>query len=813
MKAFLLPSCGYLCDRMTISYQWLQSYLPRPIALDELSRILTSVGLEVEGTEIIESVKGGLEGLVIGEVLTCAPHPDADKLRVTTVNIGDTVLNIVCGAPNVAAGQKVVVAPVGATVHPMNGDAFLIKKAKIRGLSSEGMICAEDEISLGESHDGIMILPEDAPIGLPAREYFKISDADHAIYIGLTPNRSDAASHIGVARDVCAYQSHHTGEKWELVLPQLPDHISTALSPIQVRIEAEDACPRYLGLSVSDVKVGPAPDWMRNRLATIGIRSINNIVDATNYVLHEYGQPLHAFDAAEIHGAKIHVRFAKPDETLVTLDGKERKLRTEDLLICDEERGLALAGVFGGLHSGVTEETQNIFIESAYFDPRTIRRSSMFHGLRTEAATHFEKSVDIRNIEPAAYRAAQLILESCPGAIIGGMIDVYPKPIEEREIDFMYEEVNKLSGKDYAPRSVRHILTLLGCTILEEKEKSLRIRIPASKQDVLQPADLVEEIMRIDGLDGIGISDRLNIALVKPRPSDRQLRERVSDTLTGMGFSEIITNSITNSKYYPEDAPLVHMRNSLSTELDVMRPSLLETGLEVVSYNLARRNMNLMLFEHGNIYSKTDQGFTQQPKLALFVTGQARTSSTHDDDLAANGYFLKSTLQSLLQKTGIRNAILSYDETSSVWKWKNKELISLQELPTQTLQRFEIKERVWYALIDWNLWIEAMEAAKIEYSEVPRFPMVQRDLALVLDKNVSYAQVQKTTDKLKLQALKSYRLFDIYEGEKLGADKKSLALSYQFQLQDRTLTDEETENLMKQLTQAYSKELGAQIRQ
>lgn len=799
---------------MTISYQWLLSYLPQPLELDALSRILTSIGLEVEGTEKIESVKGGLEGLFIGEVLTREQHPDADKLSLTTVTIGgETPLQIVCGAPNVAAGQKVVVAPVGSKVHPLNGEAFAIKKAKIRGAASEGMICAEDEISLGESHDGIMVLPSDAPVGMPAKKYFKIAEADHAIYIGLTPNRSDAASHIGVARDVCAYQSHHTGKNWEVVLPGVSDLTTSDKSSIGVRIDAQEACPRYIGLSVSGVKVGPAPEWMRQRLNTIGIRSINNIVDATNYVLHEYGQPLHAFDAAEIMGGKIHVRFAKPEEKLITLDGKQRNLQGSDLMICDEVRSLALAGIFGGLHSGVSESTESIFIESAYFDPRTIRRSSMHHGLRTEAATHFEKGVDMRNLEPAMYRAAQLIKESCFDAKITGVVDEYPTLLKEQEISVRFDYINLLAGKEYAPESVEKILSLLGCEILESNKESLRVKVPSSKQDVLQPADLVEEIMRIDGLDEIAIPERLNISLLPQKFSDRKLRERISETLCGMGFSEMITNSITNSKYFAEDAPLVRMRNSLSTELDVMRPSMLETGLEVLSYNLARRNMDLMMFEIGSIYSLNEQGFTQLPKLALFATGQAHGGSTHDGELPANMFFLKSSIQNLMRKSGIKNVVINHEEGIVSWKWKNKELGTLQEVGSQTLQRFEIKERVWFAVIDWALWTEAMQASTIVFSEVPRFPMVQRDLALVLDKSITYAQIQKSTDKLKLSALKSYRLFDIYEGEKLGADKKSLALSYQFQLQDRTLTDEETEALMKQLTQAYIKELGAQIRQ
>jgi len=798
---------------MIISYQWLLEYLPRTVALDELSRILTSIGLEVEAVEKIEAVKGGLEGLLIGKVLSSAQHPNADKLKVTTVSVGGAdILHIVCGAPNVAAGQMVVVAPVSATVHPSSGEPFVIKKAKIRGEASEGMICAEDEIGLGLGHDGIMVLPADAPLGMPAKEYFRIPEPDYAIHIGLTPNRSDAASHIGVARDVCAYLSHHSGEKAEVKLPAGKDIQPGGQSPIKVHIESPEACPRYMGLSLEGIKVGPSPDWMRRRLATIGLRSINNIVDVTNYVLHEWGQPLHAFDADEIRGRKIIVRYAAAGEPFVTLDGKERKLRAEDLMICDEGGSLAMAGVFGGLHSGVSETTANIFIESAYFNPATIRRTSLHHGLRTDAATHFEKGVDMANLEPAMMRAARLMLETAGGKVNAGIADEYPLVPEMIAFPVTYAYINSLSGKTYAPDAARGILRSLGFALHDETETGFTVQVPASKHDVRQPADVVEEVMRIDGLDEIAIPGRLNIALMPGKPADRVARERIAQSLCGMGFSEIVTNSITNSKYYPDDTSLVRMLNSLSSELDVMRPSMLETGLEVISYNLARRNMNLMLFEHGHVYAKGDAGYIQSPKLALFGTGVAVSGSVQNGAVKADGYFLKSALQSLLKKAGIRNAVLSYDESAVSWKWKNRELCTITEIPAKKLLAFEIKERVWYALIDWALWTEAMSQASITYSEVPRFPAVQRDLALVLDKAVTFAQVQRATDKLKLPALQSYGLFDVFESEKLGTDKKSLALSYTFQLTDRTLTDAETEALMQQLTTTYTKELGAQIR-
>ncbi len=799
---------------MTISYRWLLDYLPQTIAVDELSRILTSIGLEVEAVEKAEAVRGGLEGLLIGEVLSCAPHPNADKLRVTTVSVGGPdVLHIVCGAPNVEAGQRVVVAPVGAQVHPTNGESFEIKRAKIRGELSEGMICAEDEIGLGESHAGIMVLERDAMPGMQAREYFKIPEPDYAIHIGLTPNRSDAASHIGVARDVCAYLSHHGGAQVRAVMPEVALPSTEGTAPVSIHIAAPDGCPRYMGISLSGLQVGPSPEWLRSRLQTIGIRSINNLVDITNYVLHEYGQPLHAFDAGKLRGSAINVRFAQEGESFVTLDGKERKLRPEDLMICDGEGPVAMAGIFGGLHSGIGEGTTRVFIESAYFDPATIRRSSLHHGLRTDAATHFEKGVDIAQLEAAMLRAARLMLELAGGVIDGPVADVYPSALTTMPFAVSYEFINRLAGKDYSPGSIRNILQALGFGLDHITDTGFTVTVPSSKHDVRQPADIVEEIMRIDGLDEISIPQRLNISLIPVKASNRSLRNQVADALSGFGFSEMVTNSITNGKYYPERTDLVRMLNSLSSELDVLRPSMLETGLEVVSYNLARRNTDLLLFEHGHIYSLAAGEYVQQPRLALFASGQALAANYRQPAVAADVYFLKSVIQNLIRKSGIRNVQSGIAEDGSITlKWKNQLLATVSALAPQKLQQFEIKESLAYADIDWALWSLAMEQGSVTYQEVARFPAVQRDLAIVLDKNITYAQVQRATDKLKLGALQGYKLFDVFESDKLGTGKKSLALNFTFQLSDRTLTDAETEAMMKQLTDSYSKDLGASVR-
>lgn len=802
---------------MVVSYQWLLEYLPEPLPVNELSQILTSIGLETEAVEPVETVKGGLEGLVTGEVLTCERHPNADKLSVTTVSVGGTEpLHIVCGAPNVAAGQKVIVATVGTTVYPTEGAPILIKKAKIRGEESAGMICAEDEIGLGNSHAGIMILPSDTPVGIPASKYFNLPATDYAIHIGLTPNRSDANSHIGVARDVCAYLSHHKSSSFQAVLPQTflpisedaPDGDATT---IKVSIEATDACPRYTGLHINGVKVGASPEWLQRRLNAIGVRSINNIVDITNYVLHEYGQPLHAFNADMLRGSKIIVRHMPEGTEFIALDDKTRKLRADDLMICDGGGPVAMGGVFGGKDSGISESTTNVFLESAYFAPMGIRRTSMHHGLRTDAATHFEKGVDINNVLPALHRAAAMIVEIA-GGTIGTAIDVYPTPLQTAEVTVTYDYIRKLAGKDYTVNTIQNILVALGFTVLSQTEHSLTLGIPSNKTDVSQPADIVEEILRIDGLDNIHIPEKLNISLIKGVPTDRKERERIASLLCGMGMQEIVTNSIVNSKYYPGNESLVRMINSLTSELDCMRPSMLEGGLEVIQYNCNRKNTDLALFEFGNIYMQADGKYIQEQRLAIYITGNVQPShwqqKAHNSDI----YYLKGILSNLLTYSGINGVMFTQDGAEIIGKWKNKELCRLTQVPKDKRTAFDVKQDVYYASINWDLWFTATCTVKTRYSEVPKFPAVQRDLAIVLDKQVTYQQVQDATSQLKLQELQSWGLFDVFESEKLGAGKKSYALNYTFQLQDRTLTDTETEQLMKKLADTYKNKLNATIR-
>ncbi|XZF15986.1 phenylalanine--tRNA ligase subunit beta [Chitinophagaceae bacterium MMS25-I14] len=804
---------------MIISYEWLLNYLPEALPVAELSKILTSIGLEVEAVETVEAVKGSLEGLVIGHVLTCEKHPNADKLSVTTVDVGTgTPLNIVCGAPNVAAGQKVVVATVGTTVHPTEGDPFLIKKAKIRGAESEGMICAEDEIGLGKSHAGIMILPEDAVVGTPAKKYFNIPDADFAIHIGLTPNRSDAMSHTGVARDICAYLTHHRSAAYKPVLPAVSLPASDNSMQVKVTVEATEACPRYTGICISNVTVGPSPEWLQQRLKAIDLRPINNIVDITNFVLHEYGQPLHAFDAAQIKGSEIHVRFLPEGSKFVTLDEKERTLQGNDLMICDAIEGMCIAGVFGGLHSGITEGTKQVFLESAYFHPTFIRRTSLHHGLRTDAATHFEKGVDINNVIPALERAAALIVEIAGGTIASAVTDVYPAPVAQAQVTFTCEYIRRICGKDYAAATIKEILEALNFVFLKEEGETFTVQVPSNKTDVLQPADIAEEVLRIDGLDNVAIPGRLNIALAKALPNDREQREKLAELLCGSGFQEIVTNSIVNSKFYPDRTDLVRMLNSLSSELDVMRPSMLESGLEVVQYNVNRKSQDLALFEFGKTYVQPEQGkYQEDVQLALWVTGNAVKAQWNQKAAAADIYYLKGILQNLMQVSGIKSVQLSYEEQdgnlTAIWKWKNQVLCTAAQIPGQKLAQFDIKQDVCFAAINWQLWLNALASNKIVYTEVPKFPAVQRDLAIILDKAVSYQDVKKVTEQQKIAFMQSFDLFDVFESEKLGADKKSYALSYTFQLQDRTLTDAEIEQVMKDLMQAYKTKLQAQIRE
>jgi phenylalanyl-tRNA synthetase beta chain len=804
---------------MTISYNWLSDYLPESIEPEKLSQILTSIGLEVESLEKYESIQGGLEGLVIGEVLECSPHPNADKLKLTKVNTGaEAPLQIVCGAANVAAGQKVVVATFGTTIYPVTGDPLTMRIAKIRGIESQGMICAEDEIGVGTSHDGIIVLPADAVPGSPAAAYFQ-PYSDWIYEIGLTPNRMDAMSHFGVARDVCAYLTHHIAEA--KVKSPFGNGFKTDSQQYAVKVVVENTadCPRYSGVTIAGVTVAESPKWLKDRLQAIGLRSINNIVDITNFILHETGQPLHAFDADQITGKEVIVKNLPSGSSFVTLDGRERKLDKEDLMICNTEKGMCIAGVFGGLDSGVTAATKNIFLESAWFHPVTIRKTSVRHDLRTDAATRFEKGVDISNTVAVLKRAAMMIREIAGGEIASDIVDVYPDPKPKNEVTLKNHYLKKLSGKNYHADSVRKILTSLGFEIVREGQDEIRVAVPYSKPDISIPADIVEEILRIDGLDNIDIPSTITISPATEQLGIKEsLRDKLASYLVGRGFTEILTNSITNSKYFPEEvlSHTVKMINNLSEDLDVLRPSMIETGLESIAYNLNRRNQNLQFFEFGKTYlSKAVGSYIEEERLCLYITGANHEDSWREKSKPQDFYQMKGLANALLALSGLPAP--GFDEKANeageigVYAGK-KSLGKLISVPKSKLQQFDIRQPVIILDIRFEALQQAVEQNKIRYREVSKFPVMQRDLAMVINSDTSYAAITATVGKIKLPKLKDLRLFDIFESEKLGAGKKSVAVSFVFSDDEKTLTDKEVDGMVAKLIQGFEQDLAAEIR-
>lgn len=807
---------------MTISYKWLSEYLPVAVEPERLSRILTSIGLEVESMFHYEEAKGGLKGLIIGQVIHTEKHPNADKLTLTQVEVGAAApLQIVCGAPNVAAGQKVVVAPVGTTIYPSAGEPLTMRVAKIRGVESHGMICAEDEIGLGTSHAGIMVLPDDLVPGTPAADYFHPYD-DTVYEIGLTPNRMDAMSHWGVARDVCAYLSHH--DKKDL-RPKLPNSNGFKAEQhsliIDVVIENEQACPRYSGISLTGITVGESPKWLREKLKAIGLRPINNIVDITNYIQHETGQPLHAFDADKIKGKKIIVKNLPEGTPFITLDEKERKLNAEDLMICDEEGGLCIAGVFGGINSGVTDQTRNLFIESACFDGVSIRKTSFRHGLRTDAATRFEKGTDISATVTVLKRAAGLIRELAGGEIASPITDIYPDPREKVQVAIKYHYLKKLSGKNYHPDAVKNILTSLGFEVAKEGIDELRVAVPYHKPDISLPADLVEEVLRIDGLDNVDIPHSITITpAIEEDYAPWVYKEKVSNYLAGLGFHEIMTNSITNSAFFSEEElqHAVHMLNSLSAELNIMRPSMLETGLRAVAHNLNRKNNDLLFFEFGKTYSTESAGhYAETEHLCLYTTGKTQEESWRIKPGATDFYVLKGVAARVLQQLGL--TLDTFEplqhtkfESGIAGLLNGKVVLQIGTVSRAALQQFEIRQPVYFADFDWQTLSQAAAASKPVFTEIPRFPAVQRDLAMIVPSQLAYEELEKTVKKIRLGNLTDIRLFDIFESDKLGAGKKSMAVSFTFLDTEKTLTDKEIDSWMNKIMTTLEKDLSAEIR-
>ena len=811
---------------MTISYKWLCEYLPGSILSsvnpERLSSILTSIGLEVESLEKFEEIKGGLKGLVIGEVLDVAQHPNADKLRLTKVDTGNgEPLKIVCGAPNVAPGQKVIVASIGTTIYPVNGDPLTMKLAKIRGEESNGMICAEDEIGIGSSHAGIMVLPNDVKPGMAAADYFHPYE-DWVYEIGLTPNHMDAMSHWGVARDVCAYLSHHDGKQVRAKLPASDlFKIDNNSVPVSVAVENTVGCPRYSGVSIANVSIKESPQWLQQKLKAIGLRPINNIVDITNFIQHETGQPLHAFDADEIRGKKIVVQNLPEGTPFITLDEKERKLSKEDLMICDSKGGICIAGVFGGLHSGVTGSTKNIFLESACFDPVTIRKTSFRHNLRTDAATRFEKGTDISNTVTVLKRAASMIKEICGGEIASEIIDVYPQPKEKIQVGLKYAYLKKLSGKSYQPVAVKNILTGLGFEIISDTSDEIKVAVPYHKTDISIPADLVEEVLRIDGLDNVAIPESITISpAVEKNYLAETYREKVAGYLVGLGFNEIMTNSITNSAYFSDDElkTTVKMLNNLSADLNVLRPSMLETGLESIAYNLNRKNNNLRFFEFGKTYSTSAPGkYIETEHLCLYLTGNTHENSWRNKGQKADFYLLKGISANILQLLGASLPVFkplqhAKFESGLEGNTGKQNVLQLGIVSKKMLNRFDIKQPVMFAVFNWEIVIEQKDADKTIFREIPKFPSVQRDLAIVVPRQLPYETVEQTVKKIKLDKLRDIRLFDIFESEKIGEDKKSMAISFTFSDEEKTLTDKEIDSFMTRIINTFEKDLEADVR-
>ena len=824
---------------MNISYNWLKQYLEFDLSPEVLSELLTDSGLEVEGLEKWQSVKGGLEGIVIGEVKTCARHPNAERLSVTTVDMGGgNVVPIVCGAPNVAAGQKVVVAKVGARLYS-DDDSFEIKKAKLRGEVSEGMICAEDELGLGESHDGIMVLDTDKKPGTPASEYFNVEE-DYLIEIGLTPNRTDAMSHIGVVRDIKAVldnkdflENKKSGRT--INFPDVSDFaVEDHSLDIDVVVENPDACPRYAGVTISGIHVTESPEWLKNRLNVIGLRPINNIVDISNYVLHETGQPLHAFDADGIKGNKVVVRKMAKGTKFITLDEIDRELTDQDLMICNSEDGMCIGGVFGGIKSGVTEKTKNIFLESAWFDPVHIRKTSKHHDLQTDASFRFERGVDPELTLYALKRAALLIKKLAGGKISSEIKDIYPTPLQKLKVDVKWINITRLIGKELGKGVIQNILNSLEFEIIEENDEGLSLLVPTYRFDVTREADVIEEILRIYGYNYIEIPSKQVSAIAPSKhPDVEKIRNNIADYLANNGFSEIMNNSLTRSEYYEsskdfDENASVTMLNPLSRDLNVMRQSLLFGGLEVVLYNLNRKTSDLKLYELGKVYSKNPgvnpadtvtTKYNEENHIAFFISGRKEKESWYTDDKMADYFYLKAIVSNILAKTGLNITKLDFEPGNMdyfaegmIYSLNGKKILELGNVSSDLLKQFDIKQPVYFASLNMDIVINSIKKKATLYQKVSKFPEVRRDLALLIDSNVDFAEIEKIAYQVEKNLLKEVNLFDVYEGKNIEAGKKSYAVSFILQDKEKTLTDKVIDKIMKKMMRAFQENLDAVIR-
>ena len=814
---------------MKISYNWLKDYLECDLSPEAVAEALTSIGLEVDSLEQIEEIPGGLAGVVVAEVVECMEHPDSDHLHITKLNTGEgDLLQVVCGAPNVAAGQKVLLATVGTVL----GEDFKIKKSKIRGVESFGMICAEDELGIGESHDGIMVLDPDAVVGTPAKDYLGLA-TDALIEIGLTANRVDAASHIGVARDLYAYLRHN-GVDCRLNIPDVSSWSDSAEGEaIPVEVTAVDGAPRYTGTTIRGVKVSASPEWLQKKLLSIGLRPINNIVDITNFILHETGQPLHAFDASKITGGKVVVRRAEEGEKFVTLDGVERTLSAADLMIANMEKPMCLAGVFGGEESGVTENTTDVFLESAYFNPVSIRKSSKRHGLKTDASFRYERGADPLVVDYAAKRAALLIQELAGGVIAGRMQEFYPEKIEKKVVDLDYDRIEAFVGKKLGHDVIEGILEGLAYEFVDKTETGARVAVPSYMVDVYRECDVVEEILRIYGYNNIELPQAMRMSVNAPqKPEPEQVRKSIADFLAANGFVETMNNSLTKSEYYsklktfPEER-CVRIMNPLSSDLNVMRQTLILNGLEVIAYNINRQITNIRTFEYGSVYSfdpqkdgKTLDSYEEHTCYALFISGQPEKSWRTDP--GKGSYFqLKGYLELLLKRFGCdiysleteaAPADLFSEGLAYTLPGSHQSLAVMGTVSPARLKQFGIRQPVFAAEINWPALLELVKRNRIKYKELPKFPEVRRDLALLLDESVSYADLRKSALRVGKKLLKQVGLFDVYRGDKIAEGKKQYAMSFVLQDLDKTLTDNDVERVMSKLLSTFQNEFGATLR-
>jgi phenylalanyl-tRNA synthetase beta chain len=810
---------------MKISYSWLKQFIQTDLLAgqagktpQEISLILTNIGLEVESLEKVQPIVGGLEGLVIGHVVECVQHPNADRLRVTKVNVGTgELLQIVCGAPNVGVNQKVVVATVGTTVFPSEGEPFKIGKSKIRGEVSEGMICAEDEIGLGASHAGIMVLPEATQIGIAAKAYFKMDD-DFVFEIGLTPNRADAASHLGVARDLAAYLRTSYQMPDVSAFNTDPDSYRDESLKIEVEVEDLEACPRYSSVTLSGVTVKSSPDWLKDKLKVIGIRPINNIVDVTNYVLHELGQPLHAFDADQIKGKKVIVKKCVEGTPFLTLDNVERKLSADDLMICNAEEPMCIAGVFGGKTSGVTEQTTNIFLESAYFNSVSVRKTAKRFNLKTDASFRFERGTDPEITVTALKRAALLIQEVAGGEISSSISDIYPVKANPFDVEVSYANIIKLIGQAIPTEEIKAIILALGIEIVAENADGLSLKVPAYKVDVTRECDVTEEILRIYGYNNIHIPTKINSSLAfTAKPNKENIQNLIADMLAANGFFEILCNSLTRSAYSKNIEEVVQILNPLSLDLNVMRQSLLQPALESVAYNQNRKNADLKFYEFGKTYHLINEQYIERSRLLVLISGAKHSEQWNHSTTQATFYNLKAAVDAVISRLGLNNFQadeIKDDNFAYGLKYfrGDKTLVSFGAATSADRKQAGVDAAVFYADFDWDLLLDAVKKNKIVNKEIPKYPAVRRDLSMLVDKEVTFNELLGIAFKTEKKMLKQVQIFDVYQGDNLPAGKKSYALSFTLQDDEQTLTDKQIDAIMQKIIANLAQTARAEIR-